>query len=451
MNYNFLKIEKPGKLEDIGALFGQGFKVSSSVEKAVDKILKEVEANGDRAILKFCRQFDRFDTKDINEVKVSEKEIEIAFKNVKKASPDLVKALEVSYRNIKEYHNIQFKKESGSWTIKPGKGKEIGQILLPLERVGIYIPGGRYIYPSTVLMTVVPAVVAGVKEIVICTPPQPDGNLDQILLYLCGRLKIKEVYKIGGAQAIAALTYGTESIKKVDKIIGPGNVYVTTAKRKVFGDVGIDSLAGPSDITILADDSASPSFIAADMISQAEHDPDSRSILLSSSPDIAKRTIEEIYGHLDDLIKEYGNRVNMEVILKSLKKNCKIIFIKGKDRLVEICNMIAPEHLEIMVKDAKKVLKKIKNAGAIFIGGYCPAAVGDYIGGTNHVIPTNGNARFSSPLGAYDFFKRSSVTFYSQDALRKEKKFIEILSESEKLFAHQNSVRLRFKNMKDIK
>lgn len=451
MNYNFLKIEKPENLKDIGTLFGHGFKVSSSVEKAVDKILKEVEANGDRAILKFCRQFDRFDAKDINEVKVSEKEIEIAFKNVKKASPDLVEALEVSYRNIKEYHTVQFKKESGSWTIKPGNGKEVGQILLPLERVGIYIPGGRYIYPSTVLMTVVPAMVAGVKEIVICTPPQPDGNIDQILLYLCGRLEIKEVYKIGGAQAIAVLTYGTESIKKVDKIAGPGNVYVTTAKKKVFGDVGIDSLAGPSDVAILADDSANPDFIAADMISQAEHDPDSRSILLSSSPDMAKKVIEKIYGHLDSFLKEYGNRVNIEIILKSLKKNCKIIFIKEKDRLVEICNMIAPEHLEIMVKDAKKVLRKIKNAGAIFIGGYCPVAVGDYIGGTNHVIPTNGNARFSSPLGAYDFLKRSSVTFYSKDALRKEKKFIEILSEFEKLFAHQSSVRLRFKNMKDKK
>ena len=451
MNYNFLKIEKSGKLEDINTLFGRSFKVSSSVEKSVDKILKEVEVNGDGAILKFCRQFDRFDAKDINEVKVSEKEIEIAFRNVKKAFPDLVEALEVSCGNIKEYHNVQFKKEAGSWTIKPGKGKEIGQILLPLERVGIYIPGGRYIYPSTILMTVVPAIVAGVKELVICTPPQPDGSLNQILLYLCGRLKIKEVYKIGGAQAIAALAYGTESIKKVDKIVGPGNIYVAAAKKKVFGDVGIDSLAGPSDITILADDSANPSFIAADMISQAEHDPDSRSVLLSSSLDTAKRTIEETYRHLDSLLKEYGNMVNIEVILKSLKKNCKIIFSKEKDRLVEICNMIAPEHLEIMVKDAKKILRKIKNAGAVFIGEYCPVAVGDYIGGTNHVIPTNGNTRFSSPLGVYDFLKRSSVTFYSQDALRKEKKFIEILSEFEKLFAHQSSVRLRFKNTKDIK
>ncbi|MBA7584512.1 Histidinol dehydrogenase [subsurface metagenome] len=187
------------------------------------------------------------------------------------------------------------------------------------------------------------------------------------------------------------------------------------------------------------------------MISQAEHDPDSRSILLSSSPDMAKKVIEKIYWHLDSLLKEYGARVNMEVILKSLKKNCKIIFIKEKDRLIEICNRIAPEHLEIMVKDAKKVLKKIKNAGAIFIGEYCPVAVGDYIVGTNHVIPTNGNARFSSPLSVYDFLKRSSVTFYSKDALRKEKKFIEILSEFEKLFAHQSSVRLRFKNIKDTK
>lgn len=445
MNYNFLKIEKLEKLKDIDSLLAGSLKIPGSVERAVSKILKEVEANGDRGVLKFCRQFDRFEAMDIKDVMVTGKEIEVAFKNVKKSFPDLVEALEVCFRNIKEYHTIQFKKEAGSWTIKPGKGKEIGQILLTLERVGIYIPGGRYIYPSSMLMTIIPAIVAGVKEIVICTPPQSDGSLNQILLYLCGRLKVKEIYKIGGAQAIAALAYGTESIKKVDKIFGPGNIYVTAAKKKVFGMVGIDSLAGPSDITILADDSSNPDFIAADLVAQAEHDPDSRSILLSSSPDVAKKAIEKIYDHLDGLLKEYKNGVRIDVILKSLKKNCKIIFSKEKDRLIEICNIIAPEHLEIMVKDAKKVLKNIKNAGAIFMGEYCPVAVGDYIGGTNHVIPTNGNARFSSPLSVYDFLKRSSITFYSKDALKKEKRFIEILSKFERLLAHKSSVKIRFK------
>ncbi|OFW54609.1 MAG: histidinol dehydrogenase [Actinobacteria bacterium RBG_13_35_12] len=451
MNYDFLKVEKPKTFEDVIALLATDLKISSSTERAVDKILKEVKVNGDRAILKFCKQFDCFEVKDIDDIRVKDKEINFALTNVKKEFPELVKALGVSYKNIKKYHTAQFRKGEGSWSIKPEKGKEVGQIIFPLERVGIYIPGGRYSYPSSLLMTAIPAIVAGVKEIIICTPPQPDGSLNQVLLYLCGKLKIKEVYKIGGAQAIAALAYGTKSIKKVDKIVGPGNIFVTTAKKKVFGDVGIDSLAGPSDITILADDSANPGFIAADLVSQAEHDPDSRSILLSDSKDTARRVIGKIYEYLDNLIKEYGSRVNIEIILKSLKKNCKIIFSKEKDRLIEICNMIAPEHLEIMVKDAKKVLKNIKNAGAIFIGEYCPVAVGDYIGGTNHVIPTNGNARFSSPLGVYDFLKRSSITFYSKDALKKEKRFIEIFSEFERLFAHKSSIKIRFKNDKDRK
>jgi histidinol dehydrogenase len=445
MNYNFLKVEKPKKFKEISDLIACGLKVPDSVEKVVSKILKEIESNGDRAILKFCRQFDLFDAKNINGIRVTDEEIKSALINVKKEFPELVEALEVSYKNIEKYHTVQFKREAGSWYIKPDKGKEIGQVLHPLERVGIYIPGGRYAYPSSVLMTVIPAMIAKVKEIVICTPPRPDGSLNQVLLYLCGRLKIKEVYKIGGAQAIAALAYGSESIKKVDKIVGPGNIYVIAAKKKVFGDVGIDNLAGPSDITIFADDSSNPVFIAADLVSQAEHDPNSRSILLTTSLDIAKRVIEKIYGHLDALTREYGNRVNIKIILKSLKKNCKIIFNNERDWLIKVCNMIAPEHLEIMAKDAKKVLRKIKNAGSIFIGEYCPVAVGDYIGGTNHVIPTSGNARFSSPLGVCDFLKRSSTTFYSENALKKEKRFIEIISEFEKLFAHGDSVKIRFR------
>ncbi|HEY4695822.1 MAG TPA: histidinol dehydrogenase [Candidatus Hydromicrobium sp.] len=445
MNYNFLKVEKPQKIGEIDNLIACGLKIPDSVEKTVGKILKEIEVNGDRAIIKFCRQFDRFEAEDINGIRVTVKEIESALLGVGKEFPELVEALEVSYKNIKKYHTVQFKKETGSWYIKPDKGKEVGQILRPLERVGIYIPGGRYVYPSSVLMAVIPAMIAKVNEIVICTPPQPDGSLNRILLYLFGKLKIKEVYKIGGAQAIAALAYGSESIKKVDKIVGPGNIYVTAAKKKVFGDVGIDNLAGPSDITILADDSANPLFIAADLISQAEHDPDSRSILLTSSLDTAKRVIEKIYKNIDELIKEYGNKINTGVILKSLEKNCKIIFNKEKGWLIEACNIIAPEHLEIMVNGAKTVLKKIKNAGAIFMGEYSPVAVGDYIGGANHIIPTNSNARFSSSLGVCDFLKRSSVTFYSKNALEKEKKFIEVISEFEKLFAHRNSVKIRFR------
>ncbi len=445
MNYNFLKIEKPEKYEEIDTLISPMLKIPDSVDKTVSKIINKVRSGGDRAVIDLCRQFDRFKDESIEDVKVKDGEIKSAFKDVKSSSPGLVEALKVSCKNITKYHTAQFKREAGSWTIRSEKGKEMGQILRPLERVGIYIPGGRYIYPSSVLMTVIPALIAGVGEIVLCTPPQSDGNLNQVLLYLCGKLKVREVYKIGGAQAVAVLAYGTESIRKVDKIVGPGNIYVTVAKKKVFGDVGIDSLAGPSDITILADDSASPEFIAADLIAQAEHDPDSRSILLSTSLNLAKRAVEEIYRRLEILKSEYGSKLNLKVILSSVKNNCRIIFNKNQDWLIGVCNMIAPEHLEIMTGDAKKVLKKIKNAGAIFIGRYCPVAVGDYIGGTNHVIPTGGNARFASPLGVYDFLKRSSTAFYDKDALKKEKEFIETISGFEKLFAHGDSIKVRFK------
>ncbi|MDY0027790.1 MAG: histidinol dehydrogenase [Candidatus Humimicrobiaceae bacterium] len=448
MGYDFLKIEKPVKIDEIDAYITKGFTIPPEVEKTVSTILSEVRANGDKAVLKFCKEFDHFEAKNVDDIRIKDKEISYAAADVRKSFPELIKALKVSYKNIKKYHTAQFKKETSSWIIKPDKGKKIGQVIRPLERVGIYIPGGRYIYPSSVLMTVIPALIAKVNEIVICTPPQPDGTLNQVLLFLCDWLKIREIYKLGGAQAVAVMAYGSESIKKVDKIVGPGNIYVTAAKKKVFGDVGIDSLAGPSDITILADDSSDASFIAADLISQAEHDPDSRSILLTDSINTAEKTIENIYRHLDILVNEYGSKVNIEVILKSLKKNCRIIYSKNRNLLIEICNEIAPEHLEIMTEDAERILKKIKNAGAIFLGDYCPVAVGDYTGGTNHVIPTNSNARFSSPLGVSDFLKRSSVAFYNKDALKKEAEPIEVFSEFENLIAHGYSVKVRFNKNK---
>jgi len=340
---------------------------------------------------------------------------------------------------------MQLKREAGSWLEEPARGKKIGQILTPVERVGAYIPGGRYIYPSSVLMTIIPAAVAGVKEIAICTPPGKDGNIHEVLLYLCSKLGVSEVYRIGGAQAIAVLAYGTDSIKKVDKIVGPGNIYVTAAKKKVFGTVGIDSLAGPSEVMILADCSAKPDFIAADLISQAEHDPDAKSILLSTSESIAKKVIDEIYRQVDSFAGICGSSENVKVILKSLAKNCKIVYSKDKNLIIRICNMAAPEHLEIMMENANDVLKDIKNAGAIFIGDYTPVAVGDYIGGTNHVIPTGGCARFSSSLGVYDFCKRSSIISYDREMLKNESEYIEILSGFENLVAHKNSVRARFK------
>ncbi|MEA2015101.1 MAG: histidinol dehydrogenase [Actinomycetota bacterium] len=445
MGYNFLKIEEPEDIGQIKAYTSNIFKIHARIEKTVDQILRDIRSGGDRAALKYSKKFDYSGAKSIDDIKVKQEEIKSSAAEVRKKFPRLVEALEVSCENIKKYHAAQFEKREGTWIIRPGKGKKVGQITIPLERVGVYIPGGRYIYPSSVLMTVIPAVIARVKEIVICTPPGPDGSLSKVLLYLCDKFRVKEIYKIGGAQAIAALAYGTQSIKRVDKIVGPGNIYVTAAKKKVFGDVAVDSLAGPSDIAIMADESSRSDFIAADLISQAEHDPGSRSILLTNSMELAKETVESIYRHLDLLTSEYGNEVNMSVILKSLKKNCKIICHPEEEMLINICNIIAPEHLEIMVKDTQRILRKIKNAGAIFVGEYSPVAVGDYIGGTNHVIPTNGNARFSSPLGITDFLKKSSLTAYNKSALRKERKFIEAISEFEKLFSHSESIKVRFK------
>jgi len=448
MSYNFLKIEEPESIEQARSYEPEGSRIPYEVERAVSQILKEVKSGGDKAVLKFSRKFDSTRFTKIDDIKVKEEDIRSIAAGVKNKFPQLIESLEVSSKNIKEYHAAQFEKNEGTWIIRPDKGKRIGQITIPLERVGIYIPGGRYPYPSSVLMTVIPAVIARVKEIVVCTPPRPDGSLNEVLLYLFNEFRIREVYKVGGAQAIAALAYGTQSIKRVDKIVGPGNIYVAAAKKKIYGDVAVDSVAGPSDITIIADDSSDTDFIAADLIAQAEHDPDSRSILLSSSEESARETIKSIYRHLDLLADEYGGKVNMGVILKSLKKNCRIIYHPKEETLVNICNKIAPEHLEIMVKSSQKVLRKIRNAGAIFVGEYSPVAVGDYIGGTNHVIPTNGNARFSSPLGISDFLKKSSLTVYNKSALRREMKFINTISEFEKLFSHSESVKARFRKKK---
>jgi histidinol dehydrogenase len=402
MLYDFLKIKEPQSLKEIKSWIKRYKEIDFSVLKTVSEIIEEVKKEGDRAVLKYSRKFDGINARSVQELKVGRGEIDSAGNKVRKKNSKLVEALEASYVNIRQYHLTQFKKEPKSWYIYPIEGKKIGQILTPIERVGIYIPGGRYLYPSSVLMAAIPAVIAGVKEIVVCTPPQKDGNIDDIFLYLFAKLGISEVYKIGGAQAVAALAYGTESIKKVDKIVGPGNAFVTAAKKLVFGTVGIDSLAGPSEIVIIVDDK---------------------------------------------------DRMNVDILVSSLQKNCKIFFNSSLNFIVDICNLIAPEHLEIMTADNEKVLEKIKNAGAIFVGDYTPVAIGDYIGGTNHIIPTGGNARFSSPLGVYDFLKKSSVTFYDYNMLKKEKEFIETLSDFENLLAHNNSIKVRFadKLKKEIK
>lgn len=445
-----LKIECPQNIKEIQSWVKRDWEIEFAVFKSAGEIVENVKKNGDSALIKYCKQFDGIEVSDARELAVSTPELSEASKNVPVEFPELVEALNASYANLVKYHKSQLEKESSQWFINPQKGARLGQVITPIERVGLYIPGGRYLYPSSVLMTAVPAIIAGVKNIVACTPPQKNGKINDILLYLFAKLGINKVYRIGGAQAVAALAYGTESIEKVDKIVGPGNIYVTAAKKIVFGAVGIDSLAGPSEITIIADGQSNPSFIAADLLSQAEHDSDAKSILLATNKKIAENTITEIYKQTGELFRLYGSRFNRDLIYESLKKNCRIIVNKDLNFLIEVCNIIAPEHLELMVSDYGTVLKSIRNAGAIFLGNYTPVAVGDYICGTNHVIPTGGNARFSSPLGVYDFYKRSSVACYSYDMLEKERKHVETLSDFENLLAHNNSIKVRFKNASKI-
>lgn len=446
MEYDFLKIECPQNIKEIQSWVKRDWEIEFAVFKSAGEIVENVKKNGDSALIKYCKQFDGIEVSDARELAVSTTELSEASKNVPVEFPELVEALNESYTNLVKYHKSQLEKESSQWFINPQKGVRLGQVVTPIERVGLYIPGGRYLYPSSVLMSAVPAIIAGVKKIVACTPPQKNGKINDILLYLFAKLGINKVYRIGGAQAVAALAYGTESIEKVDKIVGPGNIYVTAAKKIVFGAVGIDSLAGPSEITIIADGQSNPSFIAADLLSQSEHDSDAKSILLATNKKIAENTITEIYKQTGELRRLYGSRFNRDLIYESLKKNCRIIVNKDLNFLIEVCNIIAPEHLELMVSDYGTALKSVRNAGAIFLGSYTPVAVGDYICGTNHVIPTGGNARFSSPLGVYDFYKRSSVACYSYDMLKKERKHIETLSDFENLLAHNNSIKVRFKN-----
>ncbi|MCL4377857.1 MAG: histidinol dehydrogenase [Actinobacteria bacterium] len=441
--YNFLKITNVNNPDEINSWLKRDAEINSSVIKTVNGIINDIKKNGDTAVIKYSRKFDGLDVQGVPDLRVKKGEIDSAGRTILAKNSGLVKALEKSYSNIRRYHLSQFRKEPKSWFIAPAKNKKLGQILNPIERIGIYVPGGRYLYPSSILMAAVPARIAGVKEIVVCTPPQKDGKINDIFLYLFSRLGIKEIYKIGGAQAIAAMAYGTVSIKKVDKIVGPGNVFVTAAKKMVYGEVGIDSLAGPSEIVVIADDKANPAFAAADLLSQAEHDLDAKSILLTTSADVGRKVIEEIYKQLKKLIGCYGSRIDKGLLESSLRKNCMVFLNSNMNFIINLCNLIAPEHLEIMTTQNEKILGKIKNAGAIFIGDFTPVAVGDYIGGTNHIIPTNGNARFSSPLGVYDFMKKSSVTFYGKEAFKGERKFIESISDFENLLAHNNSIKIR--------
>jgi histidinol dehydrogenase len=398
---------------------------SQEIELKVKAILDDVRRNGDRAVIRYTKAFDFLKAKGL---RIRPDEIS---GYAEKADAKVVKALKLSAKRIKAFHEIQ---KEESWTFSEGDAT-LGQLIRPIERVGVYIPGGKASYPSTVLMNVIPAQVAGVKEIALCVPA-PKGEINRYVMAAIKLLGVKEVYRIGGAQAVGAMAYGTKTIKKVDKIVGPGNIYVATAKKMVFGIVDIDMIAGPSEILIIADDSANPAFVAADLLSQAEHDEFASSILITDSRRVADGVDRE-------LERQLGRLNRKEIARKSIDNYGAIIITKDIKDAVELSNHIAPEHLEVMTEEPMNVLPMIKNAGAIFLGEWTPEALGDYSAGPNHTLPTSGTARFSSPLGVYDFVKRSSLLSFTKDGFSKLAETVKTIASAEGLNAHENTITIR--------
>ena len=401
-------------------------------EAAVAEILNKVRLEGDRALFDYTREFDKSEiTKET--IRVTEEEIQEAYDAVDPALVDVIKKALV---NIRSYHE---KQKQNSWFTSSEEGTMLGQKVMPLQRVGVYVPGGKAVYPSSVLMNIVPAKVAGVDQIVMTTPPGKDGKVNPSTLVAAKEAGADEIYKVGGAQAVGALAYGTESIPKVDKIVGPGNIFVALAKKAVYDHVSIDSIAGPSEILVLADDSANPRFVAADLLSQAEHDELASAILITTSRDLAEKVSHEV----EEFVKILSRK---EIIQKSLDNFGYILIAENMDDAIEAANAIASEHMEIVTKNPFEVMMKIRNAGAIFIGEYSSEPLGDYFAGPNHVLPTNGTAKFFSPLSVDDFVKKSSIVYYSREALKKIHKDIEQFASSEQLTAHANSIAVRFEN-----
>ena len=399
-------------------------------EQGVQEILAHVKEEKDQAVFAYTKKFDHADITAAN-IKVTEEEIEEAYKEV---DPKLVEIIRKALLNIHTYHE---KQRQYSWFDSKPDGTILGQKVTPLHRVGVYVPGGKAVYPSSVLMNIVPAKVAGVDEIVMVTPPGKDGKVTPNTLVAAHEAGADVIYKVGGAQAIAALAYGTESIPKVDKIVGPGNIYVALAKKAVYGYVSIDAIAGPSEILVIADETANPRFVAADLLSQAEHDELASAILVTTSEELARKVSDEVDGFLKELSRS-------EIIRKSLDNYGYILVADTMDDVIDIANEIASEHLEIQTKNPYDVMTKVRNAGAIFIGEHASEPLGDYFAGPNHVLPTNGTAKFFSPLSVDDFIKKSSIIGYSEEALRDIHKDIEAFAEAEQLTAHANSIKVRF-------
>lgn len=398
----------------------------------VQEIVDTVKEKKDEAVFAYTQKFDGADICADN-IRVTDEEIKEAMAQVE---PGLLDVMKKAMKNIRDYHQMQVQH---SWFDSKPNGTMLGQKVTALESVGVYVPGGKAAYPSSVLMNIIPAEVAGVKRIVMVTPPGKDGKVNPVTLTAAHLAGATEVYKVGGAQAVAALAFGTESIPRVNKIVGPGNIFVALAKKAVYGHVSIDSIAGPSEILVLADETANPRFVAADLLSQAEHDELASAILVTTSRELA----EAVSNQVDLFVQELSRK---EILEKSLQNFGYILVAETMDEAIDTANAIASEHLEIVTKNPFEVMTKIQNAGAIFIGEYSSEPLGDYFAGPNHVLPTNGTAKFFSPLGVDDFIKKSSIIYYSKEALEPIHKDIIAFAEAEHLTAHANSIRVRFED-----
>ncbi len=418
--------------ENLSKLIPQRSTELDSIRDSVSEIINEVKLNGDKAIIDFTKKFDGVELNK-SEIQVSEEEINEAYNIIDK---ELLEALRYAKSNLIKFHEAQ---KRDDWTIEIEKGVNAGQVYRPLESVGMYIPGGKAIYPSTVLMTAAPAYIAGVNEIIICSPPQKDKKIPPEILVSAREFKIKKIYKVGGAQAIAAMALGTEIIPKVQKIVGPGNKWVNTAKQILSEYVAIDTPAGPSEILIIADDSANYKYVLIDFLSQIEHDPDNLGIIVTNSSEL----IDKIKTNLESYVEKSKRR---EIINAAIENNSLIIKANDVEDCIRISNLIAPEHLEILTKNPKKVLEKINNAGAIFVGPYSPVPLGDYSAGTNHVLPTGGYASKYSGLNVYDFLKMIDVLECDIEGLKKLSKSASIIAEFEGLNAHKKSIEERLKD-----
>lgn len=399
-------------------------------EQTVSEIVNNVKENGDKAVFDYTEKFDHFALNSGN-IRVTEEEIKEAYKEIPE---DLIEVYRHSAANIRTFHEKQLRQ---SFIETRPDGSILGQRITPIEKAGVYVPGGKAAYPSSVLMNVIPAKVAGVPKIVMTTPCNKEGKVNAGTLVAADIAGVDEIYKVGGAQAIAALAFGTESIPKVDKITGPGNIFVALAKKAVYGHVSIDSVAGPSEILVLADETANPRYVAADLLSQAEHDELASAILITTSRELAEKVSKEVDGFTETLERR-------EIILKSLSNYGYILVAENMEDAIAAANDIASEHLEILTKNPYETMTKIKNAGAIFMGEYSSEPLGDYFAGPNHILPTNGTARFFSPLSVDDFIKKTSLISFSKDALEKVHTEIEAFAKSEGLTAHANSIKVRF-------